>query len=68
MTLTECEMRLSDSPSFLDTTEVLLLSESIEDVFIGSFWTLTRYGSLFICTNPLLEDEYDGICIVATIS
>ena len=61
------ETGLINSSLFLGRP-ILLLSQSDGYTVNGHFWTLMRYGSLFICTNPLLEDEYDGICIVATIS
>ena len=62
-------MGLNNSSLFLGTRPILLLSESDEYPVIGPFWTLIRYGSLFICTIPLLlDDEDDNTSNVATIA
>ena len=52
-------MGLNNSPLFLGTKPILFLSESDVYPVIGPFRTLIRYGSLFICTMPLLDDEDD---------
>ena len=52
-------MGLNNSPLFLGTKPILFLSESDVCRVIGPFWTLIRYGSLLICTMPLLSDEDD---------
>ena len=61
-------MALNNSSLFLGTRPILLLSESDEYPVIGPLWTLIMYGSLFICTNPLLDDEDDNTSNVATIA
>ena len=52
-------MGLNNSPLFLGIKPILFLSESDVYPVIGPFRTLIRYGSLFICTIPLLDDEDD---------
>ena len=66
--LPKCEMGLNNSSLFLVRISVLVLSESDEYPVIGPFWTLIRYGSLFICPIPLLDDEDDNTSNVATIA
>jgi hypothetical protein len=52
-------MGLNSNPIFLGTKPILFIIESDVYPVIGPFWTLIRYGSLFICTIPLLSDEDD---------
>ena len=61
-------MALNNNSLFLGTRPILLLSESDEYPVIGPLWTLIMYGSLFICTIPLLDDENDNTSNVATIA
>jgi hypothetical protein len=62
-------MGLNSSPIFLGTKPILFLSESDVYPVIGPFRTLIRYGSLLICTIPLLDDvEDDKTSDAATIS
>ena len=65
--LPKCEVGLNNSSLFLGTRLILLPSESDEYPVVGPFWTLTRYGSLFICTIPL-DDEDDNASNIATIA
>jgi hypothetical protein len=63
-----CEMGLINSSLFLGSP-ILLISESYGYTVNGDFWTLIRYGSLFICTIPLLlDDEDDNTSNVAIIA
>lgn len=63
-----CEMGLINSSLFLGRP-ILLLSESYGYTVNGDFWTLIRYGSLFICSIPLLlDDEDDNTSNVAIIA